>query len=113
MSRACDLGPGDVWSYDPGSAPECRCGNVAVCPCGSCRKCAYRDGCHDICKTCGADDVELCSHGECSFCDCGDCQADLDMAERELENDRRERDDAALEAIGDAWRDERAVGGAL
>ncbi len=82
MTRACDLGPGDVWGSPSDDV--------------------------DHCTECGAAedfDVEFCQHAVCAGCECGDCLADADIAEREAEDARRERWAAMLEDKGDEMRE--------
>lgn len=101
MSRACDLGPGDVWAPSD-DVDRCECGREFDFDCEPCR--------HDNCPEC-RDSSECCL--ECSACHkfsdsdefeddvCIDCQ----VAAMEREEGRAERDLVALEAKGDEMRE--------
>lgn len=102
MTRACDLGPGDIWGSP--SAYVLRCEHCGI---------EIEEGCvHDRCAEC-RDTVECCV--ECQRCHritdademeddaCVDCL----VAKAERKDARRERWAAQLEDKGDEMREAR------
>ena len=101
MTRACDLGPGDVWGSPSDAVDHCEhCGvaedfDVALCQ-------------HGACATC-RDTVECCV--ECSRCHCITDEherflcVDCLVADAERKDSRRERWAAMAEDKGDEMRE--------
>lgn len=110
MSRACDLGPGDVWGSPSDEAHSCECGAVEdfdreFCRHDNCPECRDASECCLECQTC-----HRFSDGD-EFEDdtCVDCA----VAAMERAEEQRGRDAYLLEQKGEEMRDERAIGGAL
>jgi hypothetical protein len=79
MSRACDLGPGDVWALPIESVRHCNsCGvddeTADLCSHGACPECRDCCGpcvtCHEVRET---DDLCWCVEPRCLDCGCREC----------------------------------------
>ena len=104
MSRACDLGPGDVWGSPSDDVDHCtECGvaedfDVEFCSAGRCAACcAEHEECHVECSVCHA----LTDEYERFLC------VNCLVADEERKNAQRERWAAMLEDKGDEMREER------
>lgn len=107
MSRACDLGPGDVWGSPADEAYSCECGREfddfenEPCRHDNCPECRDASSCCVECQTCHL----FTDSDETEDDTCVDCA----VAAMEREEARLESDLVALEAKGDEMR-ERAGG---
>ena len=104
MTRACDLGPGDL--PHPDESPDiCECGaeedfDDEFCTHGACRECREAAECCVTCSVCHAltDEYEV-DEGVDPMC------VDCLVAKAERKNARRERWAAMLEDKGDEMRE--------
>lgn len=110
MSRACDLGPGDVWGSPSDEAYSCECGAVEdfdreFCRHDNCPECRDASECCLECNACHRfTDADECRGDEGENDTCVDCQ----VAAMERAEARAGRDACLLEDKGDEMR-ERAL----
>jgi len=115
MTRACDLGPGDVWGNPPDDVDRCECGrefdfDCEPCAHGNCYECRDASECCLECSACHryveADEFDT---EEMAAAECIDCQvAAQERAEALIESDL-----ARLEDIGRERYYEAKYGDAL
>lgn len=115
MSRACDLGLGDIWGCDPGSAPECLdCGNPGpVCSDLRCAACSYAVECCDELPHPDGCECEACDEeagiDRCGYRGCRRIVVDDPMDTRPIRpcrECRRGMREVWAEAKGDEMREE-------